>query len=46
MLFFSPRNLNPTQTLQLATYSILVKENEKCSPPLSFSFVVGPYREK
>jgi len=37
MLFFSPLNLNLTQTLQLATYSIFVKENEKYSPPPPYS---------
>jgi len=46
MLFFSPRNLNPTQTLQLATYSILVKENEKCSPPPSLSLLLLAPTEK
>jgi len=35
MLFFSPLNLNLTQTLLLATYSILVKENEKYPPSYS-----------
>jgi hypothetical protein len=42
MLFFSPLNINPTQTLQLATYSILVKENEKCSPPPFSLLLLAP----